>query len=364
MTRRENFLGALRRERVEQMPFVLTVDGFNYPVGTPPELLDPFDMVKIDRYLGCYAHDRLGPGPVAKTSREVTVETTTLENGDLVYEYSTPVGKLKARYRPSQEANTAFLIGHCVVEPKDYESLLAIVTDPAIEVSQEGIDAAKARMEFIGDDGIMYNCGPSTPIMDLTRVWVGLEEFIVHLMDYPEIVENAMNVMAEKAYEEYEVLAANTPANAIVYWDDVTSAYISPDLFRRYVLPVYRNFAEICHKHGKILVSHACGHLRSFLPILAESGIDAIDWVTPPDTGDVVFSEAQRIFDGRVCVMGTVLPAVMRFGTPGEVEAHVHQVLKGVDITKGFIFQVPPPIGTPMANVEKVVQVVRECYWS
>ncbi|MHB0999727.1 MAG: uroporphyrinogen decarboxylase family protein [Armatimonadota bacterium] len=363
MTKRENFLAALRCGRVDQMPFVFTVDGFNYPVGTPEELLNPFDMVKIDRYLGSYAHDRLGPSPIVKTPRAVTVEATTLTNGDMVHQYTTPVGNLKARYTPSSEANTAFLVGHCVTTLNDYETLMAMIEDPVITTSQEGADIAKARMDFIGDDGIMYNAGPSTPIMDLTRVWVGLEKFIIDLLDYPDLVEKTMNAMAEKAYEEYELLASSTPVNAIVYWDDVTSAYISPDLFRRYVLPVYRNFADICHGHGKILVSHACGHLRSFLPLFLDSGIDAIDWVTPPDTGDVVFSEAQEIFDGRICIMGTLIPAVLRFGTPDEVEAHIHQVMSGVDVKKGFIFQVPPPIGTPMANVERVRQVVENCYW-
>lgn len=363
MTKRENFLAALKCEPVDQMPFVFTVDGFNVPNGVPEEYLNPFDMVKIDRWLGSYAHDRLGPSPITKTAREVTVDVSDLENGDQVYEYITPVGKLKARYTPSSEANTSFLVGHCVTQPEDYDTLMAMVTDPVIGVSQEGADAAQARIDFIGDDGIMYNAGPSTPIMDLARVWVGLEQFIMDLMDIPEIVERTMDVMAQKAYEEYELLASSTPAKAIVYWDDVTTAYISPSLFRKYVLPVYRNYADICHAHGKILVCHACGHLRDFLPMMPETGVDAIDWVTPPDTGDVVFSDAQRIFGGKICVMGTMIPAVLRFGTPDEVESHMHQVMNGVDIHKGFIFQVPPPIGTPMANVERVHKVVKERYW-
>jgi hypothetical protein len=123
------------------MPFVFTVDGFNYPVGTPEEMLNPFDMVKIDRYLGSYSHDRLGPSPITKTSREVTVETTNLDNGDMVQEYRTPVGRLRARYTPSREANTAFLVGHCITEPAGYETLMSLIADPVIEVSQEGIRA-------------------------------------------------------------------------------------------------------------------------------------------------------------------------------------------------------------------------------
>ena len=84
MTKRENFLAALKCEPVDQMPFVFTVDGFNVPVGVPEEYLNPFDMVKIDRWLGSYAHDRLGPSPITKTARGVSVDVSNLENGDQV----------------------------------------------------------------------------------------------------------------------------------------------------------------------------------------------------------------------------------------------------------------------------------------
>ena len=63
--------------------------------------------------------------------------------------------------------------------------------------------------------------------------------------DMPEVVERTLDVMARRVYEEYELLAANTPAQVIVYWDDVTTAYLSPRLFRRFVRPVYRTIADL-----------------------------------------------------------------------------------------------------------------------
>jgi hypothetical protein len=364
MTHRETFLAALQCQPVSQMPFVFTVDWFNYPVGTPKELVEPFDWIKMGRYLGGYVHERIAPGVVASANREVTFAETKLEDGDLLHEYTTPIGKLQARMRPSQEANTTFLIGHCVTTPQDYETLMALVADPVYSVDAAGVEATAEHLALIGDDGITYAAGPATPIMDLTRTWVGLEEFVMDLADHQELVEKTMDLMAQRAYEQYELLAANTPARVIVYWDDVTTSYISPTLFCRYVLPVYRNFADICHAHGKLLVMHACGRIRDFLPIMSETGIDAIDWVTPPDTGDVVFAEAQQVMGNKVCVMGTVLPSVMRFGLVADVEAHVHEVLKGVDTRRGFVFMVPPPGGTPMANAMKVNEMVEKEYWN
>jgi uroporphyrinogen-III decarboxylase len=86
--------------------------------------------------------------------------------------------------------------------------------------------------------------------------------------------------------------------------------------------------------------------------------IDAIDWLTPPPTGDVVFAQAQQVFGGRICILGALAPAVLRFGTSSAVEAHLHEVLAGVDVLRGFVLVVPSPIGTPMANVARIRQVL------
>jgi hypothetical protein len=359
MTHRERLLAALQCQPVDEMPFVHIVDGFNYPVGVPQDLLSPFDMVALGRYLGGAALDRTAPSPISRRDREVTTESQRLPSGDTEYTYTTPVGTLRATYTPSSEAHTWFLVGHCVRGVKDYEALQCLIADPALEPSPEGIEAARKRLEEVGEDGFTYTVGPATPIMDLARSWVGLEQLVMDLVDETAVVERTLDVMAEKAYEEFELLAAHTPARLLVFWDDVTSLYFSPDIVRRYVLPVYSTYADICHSHGKLLVAHACGHLNALLPVLAESGMDAMDWVTPPPTGDVIWSEAQELFAGRVAVMGAPAPGIMRFGSADDVEAHLREALRGVDGRRGFVLMVPSPSGTPMENARRAEDVAR-----
>ncbi len=359
MTGRERFLAALRCERVDEVPYTVTLDGFNLTADTPPELLNPFDMVALCHWAGGMVHDRLMPGIVGRPQRECQVESG-VEDGDWLAEYYTPAGTLRARTRPSGEANTAFLVDHCVQGPADYEALMALFEDQEIQVSQEGIQAVRDRLAYIGEDGIGYNAFSSSPLMDLGRVWVGLVQLVYDLEDHTAVVEATLEVMLRKALEELDALAANTPAQVLVFWDDATTLYFSPEQFARYILPAYRAFAEIAHGHGKTLVLHDCGHMDGFLPFLVDSGIDAIDWVTPPPTGDVDFRKAQTLLGDHIGLMCTPAPAVMRFGTPDAVEAHLYRVLKGLDLHKGFILQVPPPVGTPRANLERVKQVIAE----
>lgn len=359
---RDNLLSALRCERSQRMPFVIVLDNFNHPTPMPPELFDPFDIVKAQRYLGADIIDRCGPALVTSQNPDLKFTSTDRGDGTLLNEWQTPAGKLSGVYRNSLDAGTLFLQQHCITDTKGYEVLASIYQSSRTSVDEAGVAAVRTRIEEIGDEGVLYSVGPASPIMDLMRTWVGMEKLIYDIADYPEVVERTMAVMAKRVYEEYELLAANTPAKLIVFWEDVTSLHLSRETFRKYALPFYQRVSEICHGRGKLLVMHTCGRFRAFYDLLLESGIDAIDWVTPPETGDVVFAEAQKALGHKICLMGTVLPSVMRFEAADAVESHVKSILADVDTMRGFVFMVPAPVGSPMENVERVRQVVADHY--
>jgi hypothetical protein len=358
ISRRENFLLALQCKRSERMPVVFVIDNFNYPNDLPAELFEPFDWVRIQRHLGADIIDRIGPSVVTGQNSRVKFTATDRPDGTQFQEWETAAGKLSGVYRHSQEAGANFVEQYFIRETAGYDIVAAICEGNVLAVDESAVRATQARIDEIGGEGVLYSTAPASPVMDLMRTWVGMEQLIYDMADYADVVERTMDAMARKAYEYYELLAANTPAKLIVFWEDVTSLHLSPDTFRRYALPFYRTISDICHSHGKLLVMHTCGRFRAFYDLMLESGIDAIDWVTPPETGDVVFAEAQEAFAGRICVMGTVLPSVMRFEGPDAVEAHVRHILNGVDLTNGFVFMVPAPVGSPMANIDRVKQVV------
>ncbi len=72
MTGRERFLAALRCERVDEVPYTVTLDGFNLTADTPPELLNPFDMVALCHWAGGMVHDRLDARYRGQTSARVS----------------------------------------------------------------------------------------------------------------------------------------------------------------------------------------------------------------------------------------------------------------------------------------------------
>lgn len=340
------------------MPFCFLVDSFYYPEGTPREFLDPLDIVGMQKWLGGALTERVSPPVVARGYGSVRYSLSPPVDGIEVEEWVGSTGTISRRYRSTTGGR--FFEQRGIVDAGGYETLIEVNEDVRFEVDRDGVDGTRKRLADIGEDGIVYSVGPSSPIMDLLRSWVDLDRFVYDFYDHPDLIERLLDTMARANYREYELLAASTPAKVIVFWDCVNSVHVSADWFRRYIIPVYRTCADICHAHDKILVCHTCGRIAAFLEMFLETGVDAIDWLTPPDTGDVVFSEAQALWKGRIGIMGTLVPSVVRFGSPDALEAHIYEVLRGVDTRNGFVFQAPIPGETPMVNVNRILEIVED----
>ena len=363
LTRRENFLKTLRRQPHDWMPSYYALDPFNYPNDLPTEIAtavstySPVEtMVEAMKYMGLDVLVRLSPGIVTGKNGP---RGEQMEGGKSKTIWTTPYGEMDALAVPSAEAGTAFTIVHPVKEMADYDKLMWLMETEEYTLVEANIPEVQRWIDVVGDSGICYANGPSTPIMELTRSWTGLQEFVFHLMEDQERVERALDAMAEVNCRHMEMLAANTPCEVIVFWDDCNSLYLSKNMFAQYSLPVLQRYADICHKHGKILVNHTCGRINAFLDLYAQTRNDSIDWLTPPTTGDVLPAEAMKHFDGKITPMIAPQPSVFRNESPQSVAAHIRELLADVDPLK-VIAMLPLPIGSPIENAKMATRVLTE----
>lgn len=73
---------------------------------------------------------------------------------------------------------------------------------------------------------------------------------------------------------------AKTDVDALRFMDDwgsQRSLLISPALWKEMFLPLYRDYIEIAHSHGKKIFMHSDGYIVDILPILADAGLDAVN---------------------------------------------------------------------------------------
>ena len=371
MTRRENFLKTLRHEKHDRLPAFVVIDDFNYPQQLPDvfdiekisSFNDPEGMVQLSGYYGMDTLIRMVPSTIkVEYGSGVNVKTDLLENGSRVTIWETPSGNIKSISEPSKEAVTMYMREHPVKEIEDYEVLITFIKSQEFYPDEQNIIESKRILQVINNEGIAYAVCPSTPIMDLTRSWVGLEEFIYHMTDEPELIKSVLDVIAENYFQQYELIARNTPCEVLVFWDDANSLYITPKMFEQFSIPIMQKYADISHKYGKTLVCHTCGNINPFLDLFLKTGVDAVDWVAPAPIGDVDPEVVQNIWGNRITMMLSTVPDIFKYGTTEQVEEHIHALLKGLDTKNNLVIMLTPPTGTPLENMKRAVRVLIEEY--
>lgn len=109
----------------------------------------------------------------------------------------------------------------------------------------------------------------------------------------------------------------------------ITTSLISPEWYRRYVVPTLRQQADVCHRYGIPFAVQTNGRSRAVLSLIAEAGVDVLYPLERPPLGDVEMAEAKRLIGDRVCLMGNVDPVhTLLAGSPADVSREVRGIIR------------------------------------
>ena len=164
--------------------------------------------------------------------------------------------------------------------------------------------------------------------------WCGTEALTYALYDFPEVVEECLAVMRQNDLKAAR-FSAETEVDAFIFWEDSSTTNISPAMFEAYTAPEINEWGRILHENGKLLIHHACGHLKHLIPAMCRTEIDMIESISPPPTGDVDIREATAMMPAHIGLIGGIEPTFFQNCTMDELEARVYHLL---DAMKGKRF--------------------------
>jgi uroporphyrinogen decarboxylase len=118
---------------------------------------------------------------------------------------------------------------------------------------------------------------------------------------------------------------------------------VSPELFRRWVLPGITAVADEAHRHGKAVIQHACGNNWPLLEMFVEAGTDAYQSIQPSAGMDMRRLKEQ--VGGRMTLWGGVSVEAMISGTPDDVRRETRYALRHAAPGGGFIAGVSHSLG-------------------
>jgi len=166
-------------------------------------------------------------------------------------------------------------------------------------------------------------------IFEDLRSLMGFETMAIKSIEEPELVGDILEQLTVLAEAAMDKIAAHPATGAVFYADDLgfnTQTMLSPTWLREWLIPRHKRIADICHKHDKPFLFHACGQIDAIMEdIIEEVGIDARH--SYEDNIEQI-EDVQKKYGDRIAVLGGVDVNLLSIGTEEQVRARTRQILE------------------------------------
>ena len=214
-----------------------------------------------------------------------TVQITSETHGHVTTRrIETPVGVLteESTYLPA--SCCAGCTKHMVESVQDLDVLLYILAHRHLEPTNLG-DYNERQELWRQYDGLPSIGLPRSPLSAFCYEWAGIESMVYLMLDAPDRVRQALALMEEQEAPILEALCDLAPP--LVHFPDNLSSDNLTSYYDEYLAPTHRRRIEALHGVGTKCAVHLDGAVAGLLPKLVESGLDAVEALTPQPVGDL-----------------------------------------------------------------------------
>lgn len=221
------------------------------------------------------------------------------------------------------------------------------------------------RARRVGRDGRYFLWTEVESVFDRTMLLRGMEQFLVDLVEAPDLAHYLLGENARFFYERTAALlrAARGAVDCVLVCNDFGTQHgllISPAMYREFVKPHQERLFAMVHEHGARVMYHSCGRVAALYPDLLEIGADIID---PLQFTALELSpeELRARYPAANLHGGLDTQHVLPFGTPGEVAAEVRRLVGILGREGRYIFSTSHNIqgGVPVANLAAMAEAAQ-----
>lgn len=233
----------------------------------------------------------------------------------------------------------------------DYDALKGIVS---------AMDPQYARILSLGF------MPPFDTILDL----FGMEEGLVAMYECPEVIECALEHISDYLFETARRSLQTCAGDVDFFWmgDDFSTQrglMISPDLWRKYLLPIYKRLFSLIKAHSVKVWFHSCGTFRPVMGDLIDAGMDVWETVQAHLPGNEP-AVLKREYGAQLTFYGGINSQVtLPFGTTEDVRREVRERFDVFGKGGGYICGVDHSIqkNIPAENIVALYDEAKKCMY-
>jgi MtaA/CmuA family methyltransferase len=182
----------------------------------------------------------------------------------------------------------------------------------------------------------------------------GVEEMLIDMLRHPVVVDRVLAFTTNVALRLGEWLLASGAHGLMLGEATCSPSFISPAMYRRFVLPCHRRLVGGLKRAGwKMVGMHICGQTTAIIGDITSTGVDLMDV-----DYQVLPGEALDLAQGKMVLRGNLDPsAVFCFGTPDQVRRETERLCRAVGRARWIVSSgcdIPP--GTPAGNLAAFVR--------
>ena len=315
MTRKERLMASLQGKAVDRPPVnFYELNGLDEDPGDS----DPFNIYQDPSWLPLIEltrerTDRIVMREIGFTNAPPDplvpfTETSSHldENGSRVRERTVRAGNrvLTERSREDRDVRTVWTTEHLL---KDADDLKAWLELPAPEAGGEpDLADALAAEEALGDTGIVMVDTPD-PLCYAAQLFE-MGTYTIVASTERELFTQALERFAAWLLPRTEAVARAFPGRLwrIFGPEYASPPYLSPALFRDYVVKYVTPMVESIQRYGGYARIHCHGKIGLILDDIVSTGCSGLDPIEPPPQGDVQLGDVRRRYGDRLTLFGNL----------------------------------------------------------
>ncbi len=320
----------------------------------PPQFKD---ATLEDVYDDLNASIRYFTNPIRVRYHKVKHNAYWSDDGErLIRVWETPLGTLREVLHYTHYRLSAYPEEYRVKSVEDLKIMEYILEDEEYWFDEE---AYQRDLERVGDRGVPQCFFSRSPLQELIVTYMGFENTIYALQDYPREMEHYMEV-AERAGDRLLDTFLKSPLPIINFGENIDANLDPPSLFKRYHIPYYQKWNARLKEAGKFSHIHIDGSMRPLLPYLRDIKCDGIEAATPYPQGDVSLEELKQAMGDLILLDG--IPAILFLPHYSEEEL-VQTTRKIIELFHPRLIlgvSDEPPPDTPYERLKLVSRIVED----
>lgn len=156
---------------------------------------------------------------------------------------------------------------------------------------------------------------------------IGFENALTAFYEYPDEVHEFFEAMCDYKIKCIELAHKYLKPDIIHMHDDWgtnDNMFFSPEIWREFIKPIEKRYADKIHELGMLYMHHSCGYITQIVPDLVEIGVDAINPVMVKNDIDAIMEQ----YGDKITVVGGVDSQPMEIaGTPEAVGKAVREAM-------------------------------------